>query len=215
MRSLIRGSRWFRALLVALAALVLWTLASSIGLLPAWLLPPPHEIVMMLWSGRIALPQMLGMILRLTIPGLLIGGVSGVGVGFLTGYRRGIRKLLGFSLNALRVVPVLSLLSVLVWSPLGATVTPVTLVIALGVFPVLAIRTSDAVQTAAKMSGGQSAAGEGSGVRSRPTVTLRMLVPSVVAAIRNAVAVALGLGMALELLAWGPLVHAVPRRASG
>ena len=142
--------------------------------------------------------------------GFLIGGLSGIGIGLVFGYSRWARERFVFTLDLLRLVPFLALFPLLpLW--LGIAGRADIVVVALGVFPVVAIRTVEMVRG---LDPGNPLPAPATG--GLPSATDRSAAVSVMIArflegVRSPVAAALGLAVAIELLGQAGLIAFVSR----
>lgn len=192
-------SRVFKALILPAAVLVLWTVVSGLGVVDPGLLPAPHRILTTLWSIREEVPILLARLLGSAMRGLLTGGLSGIGIGLVFGYSRWARERFVFTLDLLRLVPFLALFPLLpLW--LGIAGRADIVVVALGVFPIVAIRTVEMVRG---LDPGNSlpapaTGGLPSGIDRKTAISLR--IARFLEGSRSPVAAALGLAVAIELL---------------
>jgi sulfonate transport system permease protein len=135
-----RPNRWRPGwrLLSPLLAVALWQLASAAGLLPADLLASPLTILDSAWalSADGTLPQALAVSVQRVAIGFTAGLAAGVGLGLLTGLSRWADRLLDPVLQALRMLPFLGLVPLLIlWFGIGEL--PKVVLVALGTtFPV-------------------------------------------------------------------------------
>ena len=194
------SNRVLRALIVPVAILVLWTAISSLGLPSPGLFPPPHRILTVLWSIREEVPTLLEGLLATAIRGLLIGGVSGIGVGLVFGYSRWVRERFVFTFDVLRLIPLLGLLPLLRFWVEIATARAAIVVVALGVFPIVAIRTVEMVRSLNPKNPLPALAAGGSPSSVDRTAAISVMIARFLDVARSAVAAALGLAVAIELL---------------
>lgn len=126
-------------LIVPLAVVIVWTLLSRSGQFSELVLPPPHVIwssfVESVTSGMMASDLVVS--LSIVIRGFLIGGTLGLIFGLLMGIFLPVNELLSTTINALRQIPPLAWIPLLIlWVGIG-DVSKIIL-ISLGVFyPVL------------------------------------------------------------------------------
>ncbi len=120
---------------VPLALLAAWQVASSIGILPARILPAPSAVVQAAveLSASGALWQNLAVSSARAVVGLLIGGAIGFALGLLTGLSKLGERLLDPTLQMIRNVPHLALIPlVIIW--FGVEEEARIFLVALGVF---------------------------------------------------------------------------------
>lgn len=138
---------WILALVFPAALLSSWSAAFHLGWLPPQLVAPPTDVAVAL--GRLAndgtlLEHTLASVQRVAL-GFGIGAAAGVAVGLWTGASRLGEKLLGPTLQTLGPVPPIA------WTPLliiafGIGETPKVALVAIGVFFVMAIQTTQGVR---------------------------------------------------------------------
>jgi sulfonate transport system permease protein len=120
---------------VPLALLAAWQVASSLGILPARILPAPSAVAQAAveLSASGALWQNLAVSAARAVVGLLIGGGIGFALGLLTGLSRLGERLLDPTLQMIRNVPHLALIPlVIIW--FGVEEEARIFLVALGVF---------------------------------------------------------------------------------
>jgi sulfonate transport system permease protein len=125
---------WATRAISPLAAIVLWQVLSSTGLLPEHLLSGPVQIAKAGWTitANGELPQALLVSLRRVVIGALLGGIAGVGLGLICGLKRWGENLLDPLIQMLRTLPHLALLPLFIlWFGIGEM--PKVLLVALGV----------------------------------------------------------------------------------
>ncbi|HVQ91924.1 MAG TPA: ABC transporter permease [Mycobacteriales bacterium] len=136
-----RGGRLPRGLarsVSPVAAVLLWQLASSTGVLPARLLAAPSTVLRSGWelirSGQLG--EALLVSLQRVVVGLVLGLAIGLTLGLLTGLSRWGELLLDPIVQALRTLPFLGLIPLFIlWFGIGET--PKIALVALGVtFPI-------------------------------------------------------------------------------
>ena len=116
-----------------LGVLLLWQLASSSGVLPERTLAGPLAIARTAWSLAAdgTLGAALSVSLRRVVIGFIIGAAAGIGIGAVTGLSRWADALLDPLLQALRTLPFLGLVPLLIlWFGIGEL--PKIVLIALG-----------------------------------------------------------------------------------
>ncbi|MEJ3405792.1 ABC transporter permease [Rathayibacter sp. YIM 133350] len=196
--------RWFilvGGLLLPILVLATWQLVTTLGLVPVSQLPSPA----MVWTAFIDLIQrgQLGLYVAISTQRVLLGFAIGGGIGLLVGALVGLSRLgdilLAPTLGALRAVPSLAWLPLLVlWLKLGEE-SKVTLIAIGAFFPVyttvsLALRHVDRQLVEAGRTFGLG------GVRLFGAVQLPAVVPSVISGLRLALAQAWLFLVAAELL---------------
>jgi sulfonate transport system permease protein len=105
-----------------LLAVALWQLASSTGLLPARLLASPLSVVNSAWALTVEgkLPQALLVSVQRVAVGFAVGALVGVALGLLTSLSWWADQLLDPNLQALRTLPFLGLVPLLImWFGIG------------------------------------------------------------------------------------------------
>ncbi len=125
----------FTGWIVPLAFLLLVEAGARLELIPARLLPPPSELAHTLWSlaqrGEL-LPHIAASLARVA-SGFVIGSALAVALGLLVGISRRAEALLEPSFQALRAIPSLAWIPLLLlW--LGIDETPKVVLIAIGAF---------------------------------------------------------------------------------
>lgn len=118
------------ALVIPLVLVLLWSIASRSGLLPAYKLPSPQRLLSVLvdfgtgllditpYSGTL-LPHLLCS-LRRVLSGFAVAAIMGISLGFLTGRVALFRRLLDPVINMIRAVPGIGWLPVaIVWFGVG------------------------------------------------------------------------------------------------
>ncbi|ALU87839.1 ABC transporter permease [Herbaspirillum rubrisubalbicans] len=125
----------FTGWILPLAFLLLVEAGARLELIPSRLLPPPSELAHTLWSlaarGEL-LPHIVASVTRVAA-GFAIGSVLAVALGLLVGISRRAEALLEPSFQALRAIPSLAWIPLLLlW--LGIDETPKVVLIAIGAF---------------------------------------------------------------------------------
>ena len=194
-----RTNRIARALVVPLAALIVWAAISNLGLVEPIFLPTPQKILRVWWAIGEVLPRAFWITLQMVLAGLLVGGMSGVGIGLVFGYSRWARDLLEFSMDALRPVPLFALIPLFVlW--LGIGMRPQITLVALGVFLILTIQTTEAVRNVSHVYVRAALTAGASRFHIYRTVVVPSIVPHILAGLRLAVVGAWGLDVAAEFM---------------
>jgi sulfonate transport system permease protein len=125
---------WATRAISPLAAIALWQLLSSTGVLPEHLLAGPAQIAKAGWTitANGELPQALLVSLRRVALGAFFGGLAGVGLGLVSGLKRWGENLLDPLIQMLRTLPHLALLPLFIlWFGIGEM--PKVVLVALGV----------------------------------------------------------------------------------
>lgn len=197
-----RGGRWTLGLVVPLALLGLWQLLTSAGVFSPVQLPPPIDVVLAgreLWQRG----ELLGHIhisTQRVLVGFGIGATIGLLLGSLVGLSRLADTMVGPTIGALRAVPSLAWVPLLIlWMQIGED-SKLTLIAIGAVFPVfttvaLALRHVDWQLVEAARAFGFS------GVRLLRTVQLPAVVPAVFSGLRLALAQSWLFLVAAELIA--------------
>lgn len=197
-----RGGRWTLGLVVPLALLGLWQLLTSAGVFSPVQLPPPVDVVLAgreLWQRG----ELLGHIhisAQRVFVGFGIGATIGLLLGSLVGLSRLADTMVGPTIGALRAVPSLAWVPLLIlWMQIGED-SKLTLIAIGAVFPVfttvaLALRHVDWQLVEAARAFGFS------GVGLLRTVQLPAVVPAVFSGLRLALAQSWLFLVAAELIA--------------
>lgn len=130
------------------ALLLLWQVSSSLGWLPANILPAPLAVLASAWTLTLdgTLPRNLAVSAARAVAGLLIGGGIGFGLGLLTGLSRISERLLDPTLQMVRNVPHLALIPmVIIW--FGIEEEARLFLVALGVFFPIYLNTLHGIRT--------------------------------------------------------------------
>lgn len=197
-----RGARALLGAVVPVALLVLWWLATNLGWVPAHKLPTPQSVVAA--AGDLAasgdLTKHVGISVQRVLVGFGIGGALGLAVGALVGLSRLASELLSPLLGALRAVPSLAWVPLLItWLLIGET-SKVTLIAIGAFFPVFttvsqALRHVDPQLVEAARAFGLR------GGRLLTTVQLPAVVPAIFSGLRLALAQSWLFLVAAELIA--------------
>ncbi|QIK67306.1 ABC transporter permease [Nocardioides sp. HDW12B] len=197
-----RGGRWTLGLVVPLALLGLWQLVTSAGVFSPVQLPPPVDVLLAgreLWQRG----ELLGHIhisTQRVLIGFGIGATVGLLLGSLVGLSRVADTMVGPTIGALRAVPSLAWVPLLIlWMQIGED-SKLTLIAIGAVFPVfttvaVALRHVDRQLVEAARAFGFS------GVRLLRTVQLPAVVPAVFSGLRLALAQSWLFLVAAELIA--------------
>jgi sulfonate transport system permease protein len=199
------GRRWFVVVggaLLPIALLVTWQVVSTTGLVPVSMLPSPE----MVWLAAVDLAErgLLGQYIAISTQRVFLGFAAGAALGLLVGAIVGLSRLgdilLAPTLGALRAVPSLAWVPLLIlWFKIGEESK--IILIAIGAFfPVYTIVSAALRHVDRRLL----EAGRAFGLRGVPlfaTVQLPAVVPSVISALRLALAQAWLFLVAAELIA--------------
>ncbi|MDQ0661704.1 sulfonate transport system permease protein [Arthrobacter ulcerisalmonis] len=201
----VRSRNWARlplGLIIPAALLAVWQVASSSGLFTVVQLPPPAMVLAA--AGELVERGELGTHIAISTQRVLIGFLVGAALGLVLGATVGLSKLadalLAPTIGALRAVPSLAWVPLLIlWMKIGED-SKVTLIIIGAFFPVfttvsLALRHVDRNLVEAARAFGLK------GVRLLTTVQLPAVVPAVFSGLRLALAQAWLFLVAAELIA--------------
>ncbi|WP_240719909.1 ABC transporter permease [Pseudarthrobacter sp. NamB4] len=201
----VRSRNWARlplGLIIPAALLAAWQLASSSGLFTVVQLPPP--VMVLEAAGELLERGELGIHIAISTQRVLIGFLVGAALGLVLGATVGLSKLadalLAPTIGALRAVPSLAWVPLLIlWMKIGED-SKVTLIIIGAFFPVfttvsLALRHVDRNLVEAARAFGLK------GIRLLTTVQLPAVVPAVFSGLRLALAQAWLFLVAAELIA--------------
>ncbi|WP_313814135.1 ABC transporter permease [Glutamicibacter sp.] len=200
-RTILRAPRWLLSLILPVVLLGIWQFATATGLVAPWSLPTPGAVIAAageLFEGG-DLGKHIGISTQRVLLGFAIGSLLGLVFGALVGLSKLADALLSLSISALRAVPSLAWVPLLVlWMKIGED-SKVTLIIIGAFFPVfttvsLALRHVDAHLVEAARSFGLG------GVKLLRTVQLPAVVPSIFSGLRLALAQAWLFLVAAELL---------------
>ncbi|WP_084003618.1 ABC transporter permease [Agromyces aureus] len=197
--------RWFVIVggaIIPLALLLTWQLVSTSGLVPVSMLPSPE----MVWLAAVDLAQrgLLGLYVAISTQRVFIGFAAGAAIGLLFGAVVGLSKLgdilLSPTLGAIRAVPSLAWVPLLIlWFKIGEESK--IILIAIGAFfPVYTIVAAALRHVDRQLLEAGRAFGL-RGIRLFTAVQLPAVVPSVISALRLALAQAWLFLVAAELIA--------------
>ena len=199
--TILRAPKWLLALILPLATLAVWQFVTVSGTVAPWTLPTPGSVVAaafeLLEDGDLG--KHIGISTQRVLLGFAFGSLLGLALGALVGLSKLADAFLGLSISALRAVPSLAWVPLLVlWMKMGED-SKVTLVIIGAFFPVfttvaLALRHVDAHLIEAARSFGLK------GLKLLRTVQLPAVVPSIFSGLRLALAQAWLFLVAAELL---------------
>lgn len=197
--------RWFRiagGTLLPLVLLVAWQLASTSGAVPVSMLPSPE----MVWTAGVDLAErgLLGLYIAISTQRVFIGFAVGAALGLVVGAVVGLSKLgdilLSPTLGAIRAVPSLAWVPLLIlWLKIGEE-SKVVLIAIGAFFPVYTIVAAALRHVDRQLLEAGRAFGL-RGVRLLSVVQLPAAVPSVVSALRLALAQSWLFLVAAELIA--------------
>ena len=199
--TILRAPKWLLSLILPLATLAVWQFVTVTGIVAPWTLPTPGSVVAaafeLLEDGDLG--KHIGISTQRVLLGFVFGSLLGLALGALVGLSKLADAFLGLSISALRAVPSLAWVPLLVlWMKMGED-SKVTLVIIGAFFPVfttvaLALRHVDAHLIEAARSFGLK------GLKLLRTVQLPAVVPSIFSGLRLALAQAWLFLVAAELL---------------
>lgn len=199
--TILRAPKWLLALILPLATVAVWQFVTVSGTVAPWTLPTPGSVVAaafeLLEDGDLG--KHIGISTQRVLLGFAFGSLFGLALGALVGLSKLADAFLGLSISALRAVPSLAWVPLLVlWMKMGED-SKVTLVIIGAFFPVfttvaLALRHVDAHLIEAARSFGLK------GLKLLRTVQLPAVVPSIFSGLRLALAQAWLFLVAAELL---------------
>ncbi|GAB3618625.1 ABC transporter permease [Okibacterium endophyticum] len=188
--------------ILPLVILVAWQLSTSLGLVPASQLPSPATV----WDAGVDLLQrgLLGQYVAISMQRVLIGFVIGAALGILFGAVVGLSKLgdimLAPTLGAIRAVPSLAWIPLLIlWLKIGEE-SKITLIAIGAFFPVYTTVSAALRHVDKQLVEAGRAFGLG-GVKLFTTVQLPAVLPSVISGLRLALAQAWLFLVAAELIA--------------
>ncbi|MFD6054427.1 ABC transporter permease [Agromyces sp. NPDC060279] len=197
--------RWFRiagGALLPLVLLVAWQLASTSGAVPVSMLPSPE----MVWTAGVDLAErgLLGLYIAISTQRVFVGFAVGAALGLVVGAVVGLSKLgdilLSPTLGAIRAVPSLAWVPLLIlWLKIGEE-SKVVLIAIGAFFPVYTIVAAALRHVDRQLLEAGRAFGL-RGVRLLSVVQLPAAVPSVVSALRLALAQSWLFLVAAELIA--------------
>jgi len=204
-RTRLADRRWFRIVggaIIPVILLVTWQLVSTSGLVPLSMLPSPE----MVWLAAVDLAErgLLGLYVAISTQRVFIGFAIGAAIGLIVGAVVGLSKLgdilLSPTLGAIRAVPSLAWVPLLIlWFKIGEESK--LILIAIGAFfPVYTIVASALRHVDRQLLEAGRTFGL-RGVRLFGAVQLPAVVPSVVSALRLALAQAWLFLVAAELIA--------------
>lgn len=198
---LLKLPHWLLALILPIIVLLTWQVVTTTGIVAPWSLPTPAAVVAaageLLEGGELG--KHVGISTQRVLLGFFFGSLLGLLFGALVGLSRLADALLGLSIGALRAVPSLAWVPLLIlWMKMGED-SKVTLVIIGAFFPVfttvaLALRHVDRQLIEAARAFGLN------GLKLLRTVQLPAVVPSVFSGLRLALAQAWLFLVAAELL---------------
>lgn len=199
--TILRAPKWLLALVLPILTLAVWQYVTVTEIVAPWTLPTPGSVaaaaVELFQDGELG-PH-IGISTQRVLLGFFFGSLLGLAFGALVGLSKLADAFLGLSISALRAVPSLAWVPLLVlWMKYGED-SKVTLVIIGAFFPVfttvaLALRHVDAQLVEAARSFGLK------GLKLLRTVQLPAVVPAIFSGLRLALAQAWLFLVAAELL---------------
>lgn len=192
-------SRLLRRGVVPVAIIVLWIVVSSLHLVDRLFVPSPVDLWNSLVSMSNVLPVAVGASVGMTMTGLAIGLVIGVGSGLLMAYSPIVRDLLSDVMDIMRPVPVFALIPLFaLWFGIG--IAPQIAIIALGTSMVLGVTTVSAIRNVSPTHIKAALTLGASRGQVYRTVIVPSIVPHLLGSIRVAAAASWGLDVAAEFL---------------
>jgi len=198
---ILRAPKWLLSLILPVALVGIWQFATTTGIVAPWSLPTPGAVIAaageLLEGGDLG--KHIGISTQRVLLGFAIGSLLRLLFGALVGLSKLADALLSLSIGALRAVPSLAWVPLLVlWMKMGED-SKVTLIIIGAFFPVfttvsLALRHVDAQLVEAARAFGFK------GLKLLRTVQLPAVVPSIFSGLRLALAQAWLFLVAAELL---------------
>jgi len=199
---LARPGRLALGLILPLAVLVLWQAVTALGIVTVAQLPPPGKVAAALveLADRGLLGAYVAASAWRVLAGFAIGATLGLGLGALTGLARTWDAAIGPTLGAIRAVPSLAWIPLLMlWLKIGEP-SKVTLIAIGAFFPVY----TTVAGTLRHVDRGLVEAGRAfglTGVRLFTTIQLPAILPAVISGLRLALAQAWLFLVAAELIA--------------
>lgn len=193
--------RWLLGALLPIALLAVWWLATHLGWVPVFKLPTPESVVTAAFdlAARELLWQYIGISTQRVLLGFLIGSVIGLALGSLVGLSRFADSFLAPTIGAVRAVPSLAWVPLLILYLGFGEDSKVALVIIGALFPVYttvagALRHVDPQLVEFGRAYGYH------GLRLLTTVQLPAVVPAIISGLRLALAQAWLFLVAAELV---------------
>lgn len=194
-----RSVRILRRSAVPTAIIVAWVAVSLTGIVDPIFVPSPIDLGNSLVALSPVLPGALGASVGMTLLGLTIGIVVGVGSGLLMAYSRAIRDLLSDLMDIMRPVPVFALIPLFaLWFGIGAF--PQIAIIALGTSMILGVTTANAIRNVSATHIKAALTLGASRDQVYRTVIVPSIFPHLLGSIRVAAAASWGLDVAAEFL---------------
>ena len=209
-----------RGVVLPLTVLVLWFVVTNVGIVDSFFLASPQDVAELFTRGRNigsgardpiteTLLRTGWVTVRAVLSGLLFGGIGGLLVVLGLSRSGQARDLLKSSLGVVRPIPLYVLIPVfLLWFGLGSPA--VGAVVATGVFVVIVVHMSEALDGMSEADTGTSPATGASRVRIQADLGIPALVPHMLAAFRLAVATAWSLSVAVEMMVAGMALPLIP-----
>ena len=194
-----RFSEILPKILVPLALITLWLIATTFELVKPLFLPPPEA----LWKAFLGMYELLpGAILTtvmMTLTGFGIGVAFGTISGLIMAYNKTIRDLLGTIFDFTRPVPVFALIPLFIlWFGIGRA--PQIALIALGTSVVLGVTTLEAIRNVPTIYVRAALTLGADRKMIYRTVIVPYIIPHLIGAIRVAAAASWGLDVAAEFM---------------
>lgn len=191
--------RLMRRGVVPVGVIVLWLIVSSFRLVDPLFVPSPLD----LWESIVGMSDVLlpaiGASTGMTMTGLSIGLVIGVGSGLLMAYSPIIRDLLSDLMDIMRPVPVFALIPLFaLWFGIG--IAPQVAIIALGTSMILGVTTVSAIRNVSPTHIKAALTLGATRGQVYRTVIVPSIVPHLLGSIRVAAASSWGLDVAAEFL---------------
>lgn len=185
--------------IVPIAIVILWIVVSEFRLVDPLYVPSPQDLWQSLVSLAGILPAAIGASVSMTMIGLAIGVLFGVGSGLLMAYSPVIRDLLSDLMDIMRPVPVFALIPLFaLWFGIG--VAPQIAIIALGTSMVLGVTTVSAIRNVSSTHVKAALTLGATRGQVYRTVIVPSIVPHLLGSIRVAAAASWGLDVAAEFL---------------
>ncbi|MDT0196476.1 ABC transporter permease [Arthrobacter sp. AB6] len=192
-------SRIGEGLIIPAVLIAAWFIVTGFGFIDTLYLPSPEQFVDSFLDLMPRLPSAIIMTVGMTLTGFLIGTGLGILVGLLLAYSVRIRNLFGGVFEALRPVPVFSLIPLFIlWFGLGTTAQ--VILVAFGTFVVLVVSTLEAIRNVSPIyikAGLNLGASRSFLYR---TVVVPSITPHLAGAVRVSAAASWGLGVAAEFI---------------
>jgi len=184
---------------VPAGVIAIWLLVSEFRLVDPLYIPSPQDLWASLVSLSGVLPAAIGASVGMTMLGLAIGVIFGVGTGLLMAYSPVVRDLLSDLMDIMRPVPVFALIPLFaLWFGIG--IAPQIAIIALGTSMVLGVTTVSAIRNVSSTHVKAALTLGATRGQVYRTVIVPSIVPHLLGSIRVAAAASWGLDVAAEFL---------------